>query len=549
MFHKTIIRHLPMRLNRYCAVMLAGFGLSSPLLANVKMPAIFGDHMVLQQGMDLPVWGWADPGEAVTVMAAGERATTTAGTDGKWSVKLKAISVGSNPIEMEVAGKNRLKFNDVLVGDVWVCSGQSNMEFPLNHAHNAKTELPKANCPTMRFFTTAKVTALEPQADCGGQWVVCTPETAAPFTAVGYFFGKYLNEKLNIPVGLIDSSWGGTPAQAWTSMPTLQKHPELKEYVDSYDNIKKNSTQLKEKYKNQLAVWKEKNSQWQRDWKQAAMAAPEVKEELKRNMPHPPANITGNHAVPSSLFNSKIAPLIPFGIKGAIWYQGEANASKYVQYRTLFPAMIADWRQAWGQGDFPFLFVQLANYGKRETQPTNPNWAGQREAQTKALALPKTGMAVIIDIGQSDNIHPKDKMDVGNRLAISALHVAYGQDLVYSGSMYDSMKIEGDRIRITFKHVGSGLMIGAVPSTQPGAPQSDPASELKGFAMAGADKQFVWAKARIEGNSVLVWSDDVKQPVAVRYGWGNNPEVNLYNNEALPASPFRTDDWGSNNDK
>ncbi len=541
------------------------------LRADVKLPAIFGDHMVLQREAKVPVWGTADAGEAVTVTAGDSKATATADGEGKWKAELSGLKASATPMDVVIAGKNRVTLHDVLVGDVWVCSGQSNMEFQLGGgkygfggASTAATEIPKAEHPTMRLFIVTKKVSLEPLGDCVGSWKVCTPDSAARFSAVGYFFGKEILEEQQIPVGMIGTYWGGTPAQSWTSMDGLKSAPELAKLVNMFLDVKDHLPQKREIYEKKLVpAWQKANAAWQlqygapyevamKKWRAEVAAAAAAGQPAPTRPPAPekpaprkPSAPDNDAWLPSVLNNGMIHPLIPFAIKGAIWYQGESDAGNPKLYQTLFPAMITDWRTQWGEGDFPFLFVQLANFQARLTEPTQSSgaWAGLREAQSMTLKLPNTGDAVIDDIGQADDIHPKDKADVGHRLALAARHVAYGEDLVYSGPTYDSMQVEGDKIRIKFKNLGSGLTIAAAPSTQPGVPAGEPASELKGFSIAGADQKFVWASAVIDGESVVVGSPDVKEPVAVRYGWANNPEVNLYNKEKLPASPFRTDDW------
>ena len=507
--------------------------------AEVKLPHIIGDNMMLQQEKPVPIWGWASPDEKVTVKFGDQAQGATADKDGKWIVKLDPLKAGATG-EMTIAGSNTITLKNVLVGEVWACSGQSNMEFGMRGAHNASVEIPKANYPKIRLFTVKKKIAFEPQTDCDGAWEECTPETVGGFTAVGYFFGRDIYQALDVPVGLIHTSWGGTPAQAWTSLEKLKSVPEFGDLVTSFETTAKNMPELKETYeKETLPKWQEADKKWK-----AAKAAGEPagsKPEPRR--PNPPDL---NPNLPSVLFNGMIAPIVPYAIRGATWYQGESNAGNPLQYRVLFPAMITDWREHWGEGDFTFLFVQLANFMARTATPTQESggWPGLREAQSMTLSLPNTGMAVIIDIGQADNIHPKDKMDVGYRLALAAEHVAYGKDLVFSGPMYDSMSVEGDKVRVKFKSVGSGLAIAAPPSTQMSVEPESPASQLKGFSIAGEDHKFIWANAIFDGDSVVVSSDEVKDPKAVRYGWANNPSVNLYNREGLPASPFRTDNWG-----
>jgi len=552
---------------RFLVLPLLALALLSPRLsrADVRLPAIFGSHMVLQQDTKIPVWGWADPGEAVTVTLGDQTAKATADAKGKWQVDLKPVANAAAPLTLTVTGKNSLKFDDVLIGDVWVCSGQSNMEFPLasrssfGGAANQATAAPAANDPQLRLFVVQKKIAITPESDVVGEWKVCTPESAGAFSAVGYFFGNELRQNLKRPIGLIGTYWGGTPAQAWTSLSGLEKEPLLARCVKYYQTTLEHYPKAKENYPATLAAFQAKSKEWNetvgltylpemKQWQEAAIQAQAAGQPAPpRPVPSSPAPLTpplpeGTSGTPTVLFNGMIAPLIPYAIKGVIWYQGESNANKGTEYGTLFPRMISDWREKWNQGDFPFLYVQLANYQKPQTTPSEGGWADLRESQLKTLSLPNTGMAVIIDIGDWSNIHPKDKADVGHRLALAAEHIAYGQDLVYSGPIYDSMKVEGNKIRLTFKDTGSGLQMSAPPWTPTGVPVPTP-TELMGFAIAGADKNFVWAKAEIDGNDVVVSSDQVAAPVAVRYGWASDPPCNLYNKEGLPASPFRTDDW------
>ena len=548
-----------MRPSRLLTVVVSVLAAAAAVQADVKMPAIFGDHMVLQRDISVPVWGWADAGEAVSVTAGAVKATTTTGPDGKWMVRLAQLKSADQPIELTVAGKNSIKFTDVLVGDVWVCSGQSNMAFSLNGAHDAAQEIPKANYPMIRFFVVANKIAFEPQTDCIGKWVVCTPQTARNFSAVGYFFGRDLHQKLGIPMGMIGTSWSGTVAQAWTSLDALASEPATKDFVRDFENTKASLPQVAQTYKDSLPAWQLAQDTWQKEvnqpyqvalkqWAQDARAAkaagtPEpAKPQLAKSAPRKPAAPGGSPNTPTVLYNGMIAPIVPYAIKGAIWYQGESNAGAAVQYRKLFPAMITDWRKNWGQGDFSFFFVQLANFNPRHDQPTESNWAALREAQSMTLSLPNTGQAVIIDIGQANDIHPRNKSEVGARLALAARHVTYGEkELVYSGPTYEAMKIEGNQVRLSFNNIGSGLTIAGAPATDVAVPPAAPARELKGFAIAGADHKFVWAEAKIDGKSIVVSSEQIKEPTAVRYGWADNPQVNLYNKEGLPTSPFRTD--------
>ena len=548
------------RMKNLCMSLLAVVFFAVPSRADVKLPAIFGDHMVLQQGSSLPVWGWADAGEKVTVSAVGQRVSTTAGADGKWMVKLDPIQASAKPIELTVSGKNAVTFKDVLVGEVWVCSGQSNMVWPLNATFTAKTEGPRANHPQLRLFKVGHKVAFEPQADCEGKWELCTPESASQFSGVGYYFGRELHQKLGIPVGMIGSYCSATPAQSWTSIEGLRSQGPLKEFADGFEKLKATRVQIEEEYANKvLPAWESQQKQWEqecripyekacKEWEEQVKKAKAEgqplppKPQLTQQAPHKAECRTARADNAAVLYNGMIAPLIPFAIKGAIWYQGESNANNPPLYRTLFPTMIADWRKYWGRGDFPFLFVQLcAGAGDDVQMPL------MREAQASALALPNTGMAVIIDAGEPKfpRLHPRNKRDVGLRLALMARHVAYGEALVYSGPAYKGMEAQGGKVNLSFNHIGGGLVIGAAPNPMDGGEPNVPDTILKGFAISGADRKFVPAQAKIEGDRVVVWSDQVPQPVAVRYDWKSFPDGNLYNKEQLPAVPFRTDDWNN----
>lgn len=492
----------------------------SVAVANVKLPAVFGDNMVLQQQSEVTIWGWADPGEEVTVSACWKAsASTKTGPDGKWSVKIKTPKTGNGPHELTIKGNYTITLKNILLGEVWVCSGQSNMEMGMKMTANAAEEIAKANFPNIRLFDIAHAIADKPQLDVKGSWVECSPETLANhgtwggFSATAYYFGLKLHKELNVPIGLIDTSWGGTVAEAWTRREILEENKDFKPIVDRFEENKKNFPQTLKNYEKRLKKWKD--------------ATKKAKAEGKKAPRHPWKPVARHANSPSSLYNGMIAPIIPFGIKGAIWYQGESNASRAYQYRTLFPAMITNWRTDWKQGDFPFYYVQIApfKYGKGRASEE------LREAQTLTLSLKNTGMAVISDIGNIKDIHPKNKLDVGKRLALWALDKDYGQkNIVYSGPIYKSMKVEGDKIRVSFDYTGSGL------KTMDG-------KEVSHLTIAGADKKFVEAKGVIKGNTIIVSSDAVNKPVSVRFGWSNTDEPNLANKEGLPASCFRTDDW------
>ncbi|MHC4179335.1 MAG: sialate O-acetylesterase, partial [Planctomycetota bacterium] len=469
-----------------------------------------------------PVWGWAEPAEKVSVSLAGQTKTATADETGKWMVKLEAIQAGG-PHVLSVEGNNAVEIADVMVGEVWLCSGQSNMAWTVERSANRDTEIAEAKYPGIRMMTVARVPAETPQDNCQGEWRVCSPETVAGFSATAYFFGRKLHRDLDVPVGLINSSWGGTPVQSWTSLEDQRALPELKPLLDGWDErvAAYDPQAAKETFEKQLAEWKQKAEE-----AKAAGKKPPRRPRLAadpRLSSHRPAN----------LYNGMIAPLAPYALRGAIWYQGESNSGSPDAglYGLQLTAMIKNWRQLWQQGEFPFLWVQLPNFRAPQQQPVETSgWVIVQNEMLKTLSVPNTGMAVTIDVGEAGDIHPKNKQDVGRRLALWALGTTYGRDIVYCGPLYKSMRKRDSRIVIQFDHVGGGLV----------AKDSD---ELKGFAIAGEDKKFVWARARIRKDRVVVSSRDVESPVAVRYAWAANPSCNLYNQAGLPASPFRTDDW------
>jgi sialate O-acetylesterase len=542
--------------------------------AEVKLPAVFNDHMVLQRDIQIPVWGWADPGEEVTVTFGDQNAKTITDSDGRWKIYLGKVGTSATAQALTVSGKNTIKFTDVLVGDVWVCAGQSNMGLYLGECDNANTEVPQANDPLLRILTVEERTSIIPDVDVtlwnGKKWRSCTPETANQFSGVGYFFGRELRRHLGIPIGLISSLHGGSQAQLWTSLEAIGKNidadPEFKDWLarrqavlDDYPHKLAAYLPLKQKYDADLSQsWNDvenapdfvaKKKLWEEERKVALTQGKTPPPRPEPSQPGPLAPDAPDRGPYSSfmvgnLYNAMIAPLMPFAIKGIIWYQGESNCGNSKQYRVLFPIMIADWRDKWGQGNFPFLFVQLPNINKPATEPVQDRdpWPGIREAQAMATSLPNTGMATIIDVGDPYEVHGKDKIDVGVRLSLVARHLVYGENIVYSGPTYDSMAVEGNKISISFKHADGGLAIGVPPWTPSGI-IPPVANELKGFAIAGSNKKWVWAQARISGDQIVVSNDQVPNPAAVRYGWADNPPCNLYNNEKLPAMPFRTDDW------
>jgi sialate O-acetylesterase len=498
-----------------CLAMILGVAL--PLAADVRLPSIFGDNMVLQRDKAIAVWGTADAGEKVTVALAGKKAEATSDADGKWTVRLDALAAGG-PHELTVTGNNTVTLKNVLIGEVWVCSGQSNMNMPIDWGVFGKwgspestAALAKIDDPQLRMFLVAGQAANKPAANVPGTWKIAKGHQVLKWSAAAYFFGVELRRELGVPVGLVKSAVGGTIIESWTRRQAMLKiSPDYQVGFDSWD--RRIAGFDEQAYQKKLAVWQK-----------AAQAA----KAQKKRAPRRPRRISESNRNPASLYNGMIAPLIPYGMRGVIWYQGESNARGAAAYRKLFPAMIRDWRSQWKQDDFPFLFVQLANFRKRAEQPGNSQWAELREAQLMALSEPNTAMAVAIDIGEANDIHPKNKQDVGKRLALAAMKLAYGRDIVHSGPIYKSMTATGSTVRLTFDPVGKGLVAKG--------------GTLKGFAVAGADKKFVWAKATIDGNAVLVSSDQVAEPKAVRYGWADNPECTLTNTDGLPASPFRTD--------
>jgi len=631
-------------LNLFIVVLISLF-VSQDLFSAVKVARIFSNNMVLQRDINASVWGTANPGEKIVAEINGLVSSTVTSADGKWILRLPVFTAGG-PYKLTIKGDNEVKFNDVMFGDVWIASGQSNMEWRLENSNNGGEEVKNANHPDIRLFYVPKRVGKTPKEDLeGGQWDKCTPEIASSFSAVAYFFGRELNKELNVPIGLINCNWGGTQIEAWVSTEMLKALPEHKGRVIDLENgpnweedLAANDQRSKEKteiinnsfeglelgvhkinynsndwpvviapnweekldgivwmrkvievpkeYKGQelrfdlgrisyhatvyfnevelgsttspyfteytvpakvvksgknvitvrlLHYWGTPNFEGPEDRMKLYSPSGAVLESLagpwkyKTGLEPEFPEIIGYQNYPASLYNGMLYPIIPFGIKGAIWYQGESNAGRAYQYRALFQSMIEDWRVRWGMDYFPFLFVQLANYMDIPEEPKEDNWAELREAQTMALRLPNTGMAVTIDIGEMFDIHPRNKQDVGHRLALAARKFAYGENIAYSGPLYKSMEINGNDIEISFDHVGKGLQMKG--------------EKLTGFQIAGKDKKFYWAKAQIVGGEVFVSSDKVKVPVAVRYGWAINPECNLYNKNGLPASPFRTDDW------
>ena len=557
------MNHMRHTLTIFCVCLC---GTLSAARAEVTTAGLFGHQMVLQQGMPVPVWGFAKPGEKVTVRFGRSTAQTITGADGKWLVRLPPLRANSVGTNLVVQGANTLTFTNVLVGDVWICSGQSNMEF--GFLNIAKKEA--IVDPQIRTFCVLKSASLTPvdntesiPPEVGldtqmGHWQMENPGGPwGGFSAIGYLFAKEIRQQTQNPVGLIGSYWGGTPAQAWLSLAALEKEPILSNYVDGFRTMKPEQRQkFPVKWVDYILAMQKWNrdsrepyEKSKREWEVAAQQA----KAAGQPAPPPPQMAFPRPADPgcvgttTSLFNGMIHPLIPYAIKGVIWYQGEANTYNGAEYGVLFPALIKDWREKWNQPpspgsgasghDFPFLFVQLAGWGSGAGR-----WAALREGQTKALALPNTGMAVAIDVGDKQDIHPRNKLPVAHRLALAAEHIAYGKNIIYQGPTYDSLKLDQNRLRVSFKNIGSGLVIGSAPLL-PGQPPAPTPLALDGFSIAGTNRQWYAATAVIQGASVIVAHEQVAEPVAVRYAWGDYPPCNLYNKEGLPAVPFRTDDW------
>ena len=506
--------------NTFAATLLPAFAAALTLLlvpaslrADVKLPAVFSDHMVLQQGQSVPVWGWADEGELVVVQYR-DQVVQTRAKNGKWQVKLAAMKAPASPATLLVMGHNRTELKNVVVGEVWIASGQSNMQWALRQTVNWQAAAAASSNPHLRLFYVPRVKSPTPVADllvpanaAKPVWTVASPETTPDFSAVAYFFGRDLQKARGVPVGIIHTSWGGSPAEVWMSERVLSSNPAYKkDILDAYPIAVANAEKARAKFDADSAAAK-------------AAGKPFT------------ARAPGAPWKPTELYNSMIHPLLPFAIKGAIWYQGEANAGRAWQYRTLFADMIQNWRQDWGQGNFTFLTVQLAPFTKILPEPADSTWAELREAQILASKkVSNAGTVVITDVGEELDIHPQQKEPVGARLALVARKLTYGENLVASGPTYQSASFSGGKATVTFTDTGKGLEARG--------------GELKGFAICGADGKFVWANAKIVGaDKVELTNSAVKQPTAVRFGWANYPVVNLWNKDGLPAHPFRTDNF------
>ncbi|MAI35658.1 MAG: sialate O-acetylesterase [Rhodopirellula sp.] len=485
-------------MNRRLTFSILGFLLiltGSSVRADVTLPSIIGDGMVLQQKMAAPIWGWADPGENVTVSFNKQSKATTADQDGKWMIKLDPMNASKKGQSLNIKGNNSIHVQQVLVGEVWICSGQSNMEWSVANSLNAKEEIAAADHPMIHLFNVpGHTTSDKPKEQCPGQWEVCSPQSIRGFSAVGYFFGRRLNEELNVPIGLVGSNWGGTRIEPWVSLDGFRSVPELSKQATEVEKL----------------------------WADGGKVG---------------------SGTPSAIYNAMIHPLAPYAMRGGIWYQGESNGNEGISYHHKKTALINGWRKLFNP-DLAFYWVQLADFRTSNEKPEGGDgWAKLRDAQRTSLNIDNTGMAVIHDIGNAKDIHPRNKQDVGWRLSQWALNQNYGRnDLVPAGPLYKSHKVENNSIRLTFDHIGKGLMVGKKDGLDPAMEDTD--GTLGRFAVAGEDKVWHWADAVIDGDNVLVSSKEVTNPVAVRYGYTMNPRgANLYNKDGIPASPFRTDTW------
>jgi sialate O-acetylesterase len=499
-------------------VLAFGLALAPLLRAELKLPAIIGDHMVLQQKLANPIWGWDTPGTKVTVTFSGQTHTATAGADGKWTVKLNPVPANATAQTLTIAGSSKRTIQDVLVGEVWMCSGQSNMAWSLAQTYTGDIEGAGANRPNLRIVSVPQVGTQELKTDFKGQWEVANPENAKAFSAIVYIYGRYLHDILKVPVGLIDNAWGGSAAEAWVRRETIEKEPKFAALIETMR--KREADLTSEKGRAAFAAEQAKHKA------DAAKAKAE-----KKAAPRAPVDWLSGNARPGNIFAGVVYPTLGYGIKGVIWYQGESNAGRAYEYRELFPYMIEQWRKEQGQGNFSFYWVQLADFKAEKAAPGDSDWAELREAQTMALKLPNTGQAVIIDIGEGRDIHPRNKYDVASRLVRWALVKDYGLTFPYRSPEFKTATFAGNKATVTLDTFGSTLRAFDV-------------EEVRGFAVCGADKVWHWATGKVVGrDKVEVSSDKVASPIAVRYAWADNPVCNLYSADGLPVTPFRSDDF------
>ena len=497
---------------RFVALLLLSL-VPSLASAELKLSSIFGDSMVVQRDQPIHVWGFTKAGTQVKVSMAGHSGTATADDEGRFDVSLDALPAGG-PHEMVIEADETRTFSDVLVGEVWVCSGQSNMSWQVISANDSDLESLTAKFPQIRLVTIPHQAAQSPQNSFDGKWSVCTPGTAEAFSAVGYFFGRQIHQTLDVPVGLICNSWGGSAAEAWVPNELLVKEKKYDKYLAEWEKLAETYH-----FEDELSQWEKKVE----DWKSAGQ---------KEAAPVKPLDLLQGPNRPGNLYNGCLNPIIGYPIAGVIWYQGEANVWRAHQYRDLFPLLIQRWRDDWKQGDFPFYWVQLADHMDETPVPTDSIWAELREAQTMTMdRLPHTGQAVITDLGEAADIHPRNKQDVAKRLARWALAKNYGYDLPYQSPTFESMEIKDSKALITFHHVGGGM-------------DTFDVRELRGFTIAGEDRKFVVAEAKIIAkDKIEVSANSIAHPVSVRYAWADNPVANVQSTGGLPATPFRTDDW------
>jgi len=508
-----------MRTPRFLPILLAVLaGCSSLFAASFRLAAPISDHMILQREKPVAVWGWADAGESVTVAFAGQSKTATADTDGKWMLKLDALKASAEPRTLVVSGKDghKVEVKDVLVGEVWLGSGQSNMAMTVQRSNNFDAEKTAANFPLIRHYQESSTHAEQPKAEGKGAWKACTPDNVGGFSAILYFFGREIHQEVGVPVGLINTSVGGTPIESWVSAEAQSSDPETKANFDAKmkDYLAFDEKKAPELFKKQMDTWK------------AAVAKAKVNgTPFVTPAPRDPLAMRKLKGGPAGLYNGKVANLVPYTLRGMLWYQGEGNAGNPGIYEKQLSQLVTSWRTSW-QDEVPFAWVQLPNYRDSSSE----SWPRIRESMMKVLALPKTGMAITLDIGDPKDIHPKNKQDVGLRLSYWALASVYDRKVpAISGPLPAGSKVEGSAVRISLKHA-AGL------KTRDGG-------AARGFRIAGADKVWKPASARIEGTEVIVSSPEVAAPVAARYAWAENPDCNLVNGAGLPATSFRTDDW------
>jgi len=506
--------------SRILFAIIAALILSASARANISLPDVISTGMVLQQRQRVPIWGKADPGEVITVRFAGQSKKTTAAMNGTWLVRLDPMRANATPVTMSIAGKSPIELKNILVGEVWLVAGQSNMQRLLSETANGDAAIAAANHPLIRLFNVSRQVAFKHAPPPLGTWQACSPQKVKEFSAAGYYFGVELEKELQVPIGLINSSYGGSQAEAWTPVDYLLVSDDLRPTVERTKIWEEERPRVRAEYDEALKKWR-----GEADKARAAGARPQ---------PSPAVpDALREYRIASSIYDGMIAPLIPFLIRGAIWYQGESNEARAQQYGVLLPTMIRAWRERWGEGNFPFGIVQLPNYRDPRAEPADEAWSHLREAQRRTgLNAPNTGLIVTIDIGEAHDIHPKNKLEVGKRMALWALADVYGRKLTKSGPMFREAKIAGQRIILTFTEVGQGLRV-------------RDGDKLDEFAIAGADHMWHWAEAKIVAKDrIEVWSDSVPQPLALRYAFNNNPRhPNLTNETGLPAAPFRTDDW------